>query len=181
MPLAIDSRLGPYQIISLIGSGAMGEVYRARDTRLNRVVAIKTVSARDASGDAIERLEHEAQAVSALNHPNILTVHDVGRQESTAYIVTELVDGESLRSILTRRGNLPQRELLDIAIQIADGLAAAHDEGIIHRDLKPENIMVTADGRVKILDFGIAKVVEEAISDEQNTMRGNETIPGLLV
>ncbi len=181
MPLAIDSRLGPYQIISLIGSGAMGEVYRARDTRLNRVVAIKTVSARDTSGDAIERLEHEAQAVSALNHPNILTVHDVGRDRGIAYIVTELIEGDSLRLIINQRGTLPQRELLDIAIQIAEGLAAAHDEGIIHRDLKPENIMVTRDGRVKILDFGIAKVVEEAISDGQNTMGGNDTTPGLLI
>ena len=181
MPLAIDSRLGPYQIISLIGSGAMGEVYSARDTRLNRVVAIKTVSARDASGDAIERLEHEAQAVSALNHPNILTVHDVGRERGIAYIVTELIEGDSLRLIMNQRGTLPQRELLDIAIQIAEGLAAAHDEGIIHRDLKPENIMVTRDGRVKILDFGIAKVVEEAINDGQNTIGGNDTMPGLLV
>src|SRR3954451_10187815 len=170
MPLAIDSRLGPYQIISLIGSGAMGEVYSARDTRLNRVVAIKTVSARDTSGDAIERLEQEAQAISALNHPNILTVHDVGRDRGIAYIVTELIEGDSLRLIINQRGTLPQRELLDIAIQIAEGLAAAHDEGIIHRDLKPENIMVTRDGRVKILDFGIAKVVEEAINDGQNTI-----------
>src|SRR3954468_25025305 len=111
MALATDSLLGPYQILSLIGTGAMGEVYRARDTRLNRIVAIKTVSARDRSGDAIERLEHEAQAVSALNHPNILTVHDVGREGGIAYIVTELVEGESLRAVLARRGQLRQREL----------------------------------------------------------------------
>src|SRR3954451_23146738 len=142
MPLAIDSRLGPYQIISLIGSGAMGEVYSARDKRLNRGVAIQTVSARDTTGDAIERLENEAQAVSALNHPNILTVHDVGRDGGIAYIVTELVEGESLRAVLARRGQLRQRELLDIALQIAEGVAAAHEEGIIHRDLKPENIMI---------------------------------------
>ncbi len=180
MALAAGSRLGPYNIVARIGSGAMGEVWRARDTRLNRDVAIKTVSAAEAGDGALHRFEQEAQAVSALNHPSILTVHDVGREDDTAWIVSELIEGESLRAVLEARGALPQRMLLDIAIQIAEGLAAAHDAGIVHRDLKPENIMITRDGRAKILDFGIAKVMAEARSDNAATLN-NETAPGLLL
>jgi len=179
MTLAAGTQLGPYQIVTRIGSGAMGEVWRARDTRLHRDVAIKTMSSRDADVDALQRFEQEAQAVSALNHPNILTVHDVGRDDGIAWIVTELIEGESLRSILNEHGTLPLGRLLDIALQIAEGVAAAHDAGIVHRDLKPENIMLTRDRRVKILDFGIAKVMEEARSDSVAT--SNETTPGLLI
>src|ERR1700738_3261849 len=136
MSLALGSRLGPYEILSLLGSGAMGEVYRARDTRLDRDVALKIIS-RDSASDPVrqQRFQQEAKAASALNHPNILTVHDIGTHDGISYIVSELVDGESLRKLL-QRGTLPMRKLLDIAIQIADGLASAHEAGIVHRDIK---------------------------------------------
>ncbi|MBC7928705.1 MAG: serine/threonine-protein kinase [Bryobacteraceae bacterium] len=181
MALAADSLLGPYKLVSLIGRGAMGEVYRARDTRLNRDVAIKTIAMHEAGEEALHRFEQEAQAVSALNHPNILTVHDTGREGTIAWIVTELIDGQSLRARLVHEGAVPYRMLLDVAIQTAEGIAAAHDAGIVHRDLKPENIMITRDGRVKILDFGIAKVTEEARIDSLRTLQGNDTVPGLLL
>jgi Tol biopolymer transport system component len=180
MPLALESCLGPYEIVSLIGSGAMGEVYRARDKRLGRDVALKIVSSRDADEETRRRFEAEARAVSALNHPNVLTVHDVGREDGISFLVTELIEGQSLRQIL-RGGELPMRKVLDYGIQIADGLAAAHDEGIIHRDLKPENIMITRDDRVKILDFGIAKTAESGFSDSERTLSTTDTAPGLLI
>src|SRR4051794_41160461 len=141
MTLPTESRLGPYQVQSLLGSGSMGEVYRARDTRLNREVAIKIISSRDAGPEARRRFVQEARAVSALNHPNIVTVHDVGEEDGISYIVTELIDGEPLRLFIQQHGALPMRQVLDIGIQLADGLAEAHESGIVHRDLKPENIM----------------------------------------
>ncbi|HYP04659.1 MAG TPA: protein kinase [Bryobacteraceae bacterium] len=185
MPLATQSRLGPYEVVSLLGSGAMGEVYRARDTRLRRDVAIKIVDMRksaDDDDDRMRRFEQEARNASALNHPNIVTIHDVGREDHLSYIVTELVEGESLRAYLQRRSPVRMREILDIGIQIADGLSAAHDHGIVHRDLKPENIMLTRDGRVKILDFGLAKPAEEqAFSEDDNrTLGGHATAPGVV-
>jgi serine/threonine protein kinase/WD40 repeat protein len=151
------ARLGPYEIISPLGAGGMGEVYRAKDPRLKREVAIKILAA-GLLGDEErqKRFQREAEAVSVLNHPNILSVFDVGAENGTAYIVSELIDGDSLRKLLIK-GPVPIRKLLDIAVQIADGLAAAHQAGIVHRDLKPENIMLTREGRVKILDFGLAK------------------------
>jgi Tol biopolymer transport system component len=159
----------------------MGEVYRARDTRLNRTVALKIVHTRSNTEALRRRLEHEARAVSALNHPNIVTIHDVGEQDGVPYFVTEFVAGESLRKLLDN-GVLPVRRALDIAIQIADGLAAAHDAGIVHRDLKPENIMITRDGRVKILDFGLAKEVgEEAFGEAGATLGNNDTAPGMIL
>ena len=167
MPLAPNSKLGPYEIKSTLGVGGMGEVYRARDSRLNRDVAIKvlrqdsTSGSSAASADLRSRFEREARAVAALNHPNIIAVYDFGVESGQQYIVSELLEGESLRSLLPgsplKAKPLPVRRLIDIAAQIADGLAAAHAAGIVHRDLKPENIMLTKDGRAKILDFGLAR------------------------
>ena len=166
MPLAPNSKLGPYEIKSTLGVGGMGEVYRARDSRLNRDVAIKILRQDSASGssaasaDLRSRFEREARAVAALNHPNIIAVYDFGIEQSETgaqqYIVSELLEGEPLRALLKGKP-LPVRRLIDIAAQIADGLAAAHAAGIVHRDLKPENIMLTKDGRAKILDFGLAR------------------------
>ncbi|MGH9364578.1 MAG: serine/threonine-protein kinase, partial [Thermoanaerobaculia bacterium] len=158
MTLAAGARLGPYEILSPLGAGGMGEVYRARDTRLGREVAIKVLpSAFSSDADRMRRFEQEARAASALNHPNILTIHDVGVSGGAPYVVSELLEGETLRQHLSV-GALPARKAVDYAVQIANGLAAAHEKGIVHRDLKPENVFVTADGRVKILDFGLAKL-----------------------
>jgi eukaryotic-like serine/threonine-protein kinase len=181
MQLAVESRLGPYKVQSLIGAGSMGEVYRARDTRLSRDVAIKIIQSGATDTSRRRRFEHEARAASALNHPNILTIHDAGHEGGISYIVTEYVDGKSLRKLFNERP-LSIRKALDIGIQIAAGLAAAHDAGIVHRDLKPENIMVTRDGRVKILDFGLAKEVgDDVFSDSDRTFGNNDTLPGLLI
>jgi serine/threonine protein kinase len=152
------ARLGPYELLGLLGAGGMGEVYRARDTRLQRDVAVKILPARLASDPArMKRFEREARSASALNHPNIVTIYEVGQSDSTSFIVMELVDGKTLRELL-HAGPLSIRKLLSIAGQLADGLARAHASGIVHRDLKPENVMVTSDGLVKILDFGLAKL-----------------------
>jgi WD40 repeat protein len=179
MTLSPGTRLGPYEIQSAIGEGGMGEVYKARDTRLDRDVAIKVLPG-DIAGDAdrLRRFEQEARAVAALNHPNILTVHDVGAQGGTSFVVTELLEGETLREVLSRR--LPtQRQVLSVAVQAAHGLAAAHRKGIVHRDLKPENVFVTTDGRVKILDFGLAK--RAGTRDGVDATTANVTEPGVLM
>ena len=152
------ARLGPYNVVALIGSGGMGEVYRARDPRLGREVAIKVLSPRAGSGDPTLRLDREARAVAALNHPNILAVYDVGVADRLPYVVSELLEGETLRARL-RAGPLPWPAGVEFARQAASGLAAAHDKGIVHRDLKPENVFLTRDGRLKILDFGLARQV----------------------
>src|SRR6266540_1658078 len=159
MTLSPGTRLGPYEIVSPIGAGGMGEVYRVRDTRLGREVALKVLPA-EFSGDPerLQRFEQEARAASALNHPNIVVVHDVGRVDSVFYLAMELVEGTALRDLIVT-GALPIKRILPLATQIADGLARAHAAGIVHRDLKPENVMVTEDGFVKILDFGLAKLV----------------------
>src|SRR6201987_2469638 len=157
MALSLGTKLGPYEIVAPLGAGGMGEVYRARDTRLNRDVAIKILPAAF-SDDAqcLDRFEREARILSTLNHPNLLSIYDVGSQNSIHYLVSELLDGEMLRHRI-QEGRMPGRKALDYAVQIAKGLAAAHEKGVVHRDLKPENIFVTADGRIKILDFGLAK------------------------
>ena len=153
-------RLGPYEIIGLLGAGGMGEVYRARDARLGRDVAVKVLpGAWAADPERLQRFEQEARAAAALNHPNILAVHDIGTSGDAPYIVTELLVGGTLRDTLSA-GALPQRKAVEYAMQIAQGLAAAHEKGIVHRDLKPENLFVTSDERVKILDFGLAKLTQ---------------------
>src|SRR5271167_1784681 len=160
MNLAAGTKLGPYEIVSLLGAGGMGEVYRARDSRLRRDVAIKVLpQALSLDSDRMRRFEQEALATAALNHPNILAVFDIGTSEGSPYVVSELLEGETLRDRL-RSGAIATRKSLDYALQIAHGLAAAHEKGIIHRDLKPENLFVTKDGRVKILDFGLAKLTQ---------------------
>jgi serine/threonine protein kinase/tetratricopeptide (TPR) repeat protein len=157
LSLTSGTRLGPYEILGPLGAGGMGEVYRARDTRLDRSVAIKVLPAEVASDpERLRRLEHEARAASALNHPNIVTIHDVGREGGRYFLAMELVVGKTLRELLAE-GPLPPKRLVAVAAQIADGLAKAHAAGIVHRDLKPANIMVSSDGFVKILDFGLAK------------------------
>ena len=159
MALAAGTRLGPYEIVAPLGAGGMGEVYRARDGRLGRDVSVKVLPTALADDpDRRRRFELEARAAGALNHPSVLAVLDVGAEGSTAYLVTELLDGETLRAKLAG-GAPPLRKAIDWAVQIAQGLAAVHDKGIVHRDLKPENLFVTRDGRVKILDFGLAKAV----------------------
>jgi eukaryotic-like serine/threonine-protein kinase len=153
-------RFGPYEIVGPLGAGGMGQVYRARDTRLQRFVAIKLLHDTAAlDPDRQRRFAQEALAASALNHPNILTVYDIGAEGEIQYLVSEVIEGDSLR-VEMNRGRVPLKRLLDVAHQIADGLAAAHEAGIVHRDLKPENVMLTADGRVKIVDFGLAKTPE---------------------
>ena len=171
MPLPTGARLGPYEITGVVGSGGMGEVYRARDARLNRDVAIKVLPASFAAdAERLQRFELEAQAAGRLNHPNVLTVYDVGTHEGAPYLVTELLDGETLRERLRSAAGtesraqtpLSLRKTLDTARQVALGLAAAHAAGIVHRDLKPENVFLTTDGRAKILDFGLARMTERA-------------------
>jgi len=161
MTLAGHSKLGPYEIVSPLGAGGMGEVYRARDPRLGRDIAIKVLSQEFSSDpDRRKRFEQEARSASALNHPNIITIHDIGSSDSITYIAMELVDGRTLRELLSE-APLSNRRLLDLGFQIADGLAKAHAAGIVHRDLKPENVMVSRDGLVKILDFGLAKLLKQ--------------------
>jgi eukaryotic-like serine/threonine-protein kinase len=160
MNLAPGTKLGPYEIVVLVGAGGMGEVYRARDSRLKRDVAVKVLPrALSLDADRLRRFEQEALATAALNHPNVLAVYDIGSSEGAPYVVSELLEGETLRDRL-RTGPIPLRKALDHALQIAHGLAAAHEKGIIHRDLKPENLFLTKDGRLKILDFGLAKLTQ---------------------
>ncbi len=183
--LAAGSRLGPYEILTPLGAGGMGEVYRARDPRLGREVAVKVLpDAVSADPDRLRRFEQEARAASALNHPNILTVFDTGAQDGVAYLVTELLEGETLRERLA--GALPVRKAVEIAIQIARGLAAAHERRIVHRDLKPENLFLTRDGRVKILDFGLAKLTAHGAGSPAElaaapTLLSGGTEPGFVL
>jgi Tol biopolymer transport system component len=184
MSLSAGSRLGPYEIVAPIGAGGMGEVYRARDARLHREVAVKVLPGSFSQDpDRLRRFEQEARAASALNHPGILTIHDFGEHEGSPYVVSELLEGENLRE-RTAGAPLSVRKALDYAAQIARGLAAAHERGIVHRDLKPENLFVTRDGRVKILDFGLAKLTEPErtgmpLTEAPTEARGTE--PGVVM
>ena len=172
----IGKQFGHYQILSFLGAGGMGEVYAARDTRLGRKVAIKLLPAaltRDA--DRLRRFEQEARAIGMLNHPNILTIHDIGLHEESPYIVSELLEGETLRERI-KGGALAIRKAVDFALQIVRGLAAAHERGVVHRDLKPENLFITRDERVKILDFGLAKLAQTP-SSIANASTPNSPVP----
>ena len=177
MRLVSGVRLGPYEVVALLGAGGMAEVYRARDTRLGREVAVKVVSeALGTDGAFVERFEREARLVGSVSHPNVVALHDVGVHDGKPYFVTELLQGETLRTRLAQ-GQVPLPTALGWATQMAEGLAAAHDRGIVHRDLKPENVLITRDGHVKLLDFGIAKVIAGAQEPEPPA---DESARGLL-
>src|SRR5215467_5138438 len=169
MPVSVGDKLGPYEISGLLGKGGMGEVYRARDTRLGRDVALKILPPAFSSDPTRRaRFEQEARATAALNHPNIVGVFDIGSNDGGMYFVSELVSGDTLEAVI-QRGPVPIKKLLDIAVQLADGIAGAHAAGITHRDLKPANVMIAGDGRVKILDFGLAKQARALSADQTMT------------
>jgi len=183
MALSSGSKLGPYEIVALVGAGGMGEVYRARDAALGRDVAVKVLPVSfSEDADRLRRFKQEAQAAAALNHPNILTIYHVGEHDGFPYIVSELLEGESLRQRL-QAGPLAVRKVIDYGVHLARGLAAAHDKGIVHRDLKPENIFLTKDGRAKILDFGLAKLTrpeQDGSGPDSQTMTGRSE-PGFVL
>ncbi|HTZ31070.1 MAG TPA: protein kinase, partial [Methylomirabilota bacterium] len=181
MTLNPGTKLGPYEVVGPLGAGGMGEVYRARDTRLGRDVAIKVLPqtlAKDA--DRLTRFEQEARVLGALNHPNLLGIYDVGSENGRQYLVVEFLEGKTLRERLNQ-GALPQRKVIEYSTKIANGLAAAHEKGIVHRDLKPENIYVTNDEQVKILDFGLAKYVMDAAAAGDTLTMGSATAPGTVM
>src|SRR5262245_37117084 len=183
MSVVAGTKLGRYEIRSKLGEGGMGEVYQGRDTQLGRDVAVKVLPISVSTDpDRLRRFEQEACAASALNHPNILVVHDIGAHDGTTYVVSELLEGETLRK---RMGGtaLGQRRTIDYALQIANGLAAAHEKGIVHRDLKPDNIFITDDGRLKILDFGLAKLTQVDGNQAQTDIptRRVNTDPGVVM
>ena len=182
MALSSGTKLGPYEIQSLLGAGGMGEVYRAKDARLDRIVAIKILPASfSADHDRMQRFAQEARAAAALNHPNILSIFDIGDEQGSPYVVSELLEGETLRERL-RSGALSCRKAIDYGLQVARGLAAAHEKGIVHRDLKPENLFITSDGRVKILDFGLAKLTRpDTTSGADAPTVHAVTEPGLIM
>ena len=182
MALSSGTKLGPYEIQSLVGAGGMGEVYRAKDARLDRTVAIKILPASfSADPDRMQRFAQEARAAAALNHPNILSIFDIGDEKGSPYVVSELLEGETLRERL-RNGALSIRKAIEYGLQVSRGLAAAHEKGIVHRDLKPENLFITSDGRVKILDFGLAKLTRpEAVSGADAPTVHGVTEPGLIM
>ncbi len=176
MALTSSTKLGPYEIQSPLGAGGMGEVYRARDTRLDRTVAVKILPSHLSDNpEAKQRFEREARAISALNHPNICTLYDVGHQNGIDYLVMEFLEGETLADRL-RRGKLPMEQTLRYATEVVDALETAHRRGIVHRDLKPGNIFVTVHGECKVLDFGLAKLEEEADVLDANAL----TSPAVL-
>jgi eukaryotic-like serine/threonine-protein kinase len=176
--LGAGSQLGPYEVESLIAKGGMGEVYRARDTRLDRKVALKVLSPGSSDADRLARFSREARTGALLNHPNIVVVYDVGSQEGTPFVVSEFLHGETVRERM-KDGALPATMAVRYALQVARGLVAAHNQGIVHRDLKPENIFLTEDDRVKILDFGLAKYRAEALEALQESTISTQ--PGVLL
>ena len=185
MPIAIGQQLGSYEITALLGRGGMGEVYRAKDAKLKREVAIKILPeefSRDA--DRVARFQREAEALAALNHQNIAAIYDLQEANNTRFLILELVEGETLADVIERRGALPVEEALNIGSQICEALEAAHAKGVVHRDLKPANVKLTPDGKVKVLDFGLAKAIESTavqatVSNSPTLMSGS--IPGLIV
>src|ERR1700704_6398924 len=178
MALSAGAKLGPYEIQAPLGAGGMGEVYRARDPRLGRDVAIKVLPVSfTADPERLRRFEQEARAVAALNHPNILAIYDIGTREDAPFIISELLEGETLRGRLSS-GVLPVRKAIEYAVQMAQGLSAAHGKGIVHRDLKPENIFVTRDGRIKILDFGLAKLTRSDAATPDAATLASQTEAG---
>jgi eukaryotic-like serine/threonine-protein kinase len=184
MPLSVGGRLGPYEVLAPLGAGGMGEVYRARDTRLGRDVAVKVLPARlQESPEALERFEREARLVASLSHPNILALHDFGQDGGVVYAVTELLEGETLRQRLSRE-TLSPHKVIEVGVGMAEGLAAAHAKGVVHRDLKPENVFLTTDGRVKILDFGLARLGGQAPGASETsapTSAPSATEPGMVL
>ena len=179
--LAAGTRLGEYEVKSLVGAGGMGEVYRARDSRLGRDVAIKVLpSSLSADSDRLRRFEQEARAAAALSHPNILAVFQMGTYEGAPYLVSELLEGETLREQI-KRGRVAIRKAIDQGVQIARGLSAAHEKGIVHRDLKPENLFVTKGGQVKILDFGLAKLTQPISSVQDGPTQTEGTEAGVVM
>src|SRR6266536_3948792 len=182
--ISVDTIVAQYRVVSKIGEGGMGEVYRARDTKLGRDVAIKVLTAAfSENSERLRRFEQEAQAAGALNHPNILVIFHIGTHEGAPYIVSELLEGETLRECMAGTA-LPQRKAIDYGLQIARGLAAAHEKGIVHRDIKPDNVFITDDGRVKILDFGLAKLTAAVDGTQAQTdvpTRKVNTDPGTVM
>jgi len=181
MALSAGTRLGPYEILGPIGAGGMGEVYRARDTRLGRDVAVKVLPGEAShTPERLHRFEQEARLAGSLNHPNVLTVFDVGSHEGAPYLVTELLEGRSLREVLAA-GPLTPRKAGEYAQQAARGLAAAHERSVVHRDLKPANLFVTKDGRLKILDFGLAKLTQVDPLEVADSQLSTNTAEGKVV
>ena len=184
MQLKPGIKLGPYEIIDLLGLGGMGEVYSAQDPRLGREVAVKVLPQQfTGNAERMRRFEQEARAAGMLNHPNILTIYDIGSANESVYVVSELLTGKTLREKM-KESVIPSRKVVDYSLQIARGLSAAHDKGIVHRDLKPENIFITQDGRVKILDFGLAKLtVPEPVGSQQSALLTVDpgTEPGVVL
>src|SRR5215813_9202602 len=175
MSLAPNTTISHYRIVSKIGAGGMGEVYLAQDTKLDRRVAIKFLNEEfSKDSDKLKRFIQEAKAASALNHPNILTVYEIGEVDGKNYIATELIDGHTLREHLSHKDSLPLNTILKIGIQVAEALSAAHQAGIIHRDIKPENVMIRPDGYAKVLDFGLAKLTEKRSGDSATRGHGEE-------
>lgn len=183
MALVPGSKLGPYEILSLLGTGGMGEVYRARDTALGRDVAIKILHSSNLQDpDRLRRFRQEAQAAAALAHPNILAIYFVGEHEGVPFLVSELLEGESLRERL-RSNSIPTRKFMELAVQLTDALAAAHEKGVVHRDLKPENIFLAKDGHAKILDFGLPKMThpEEVTAQGGSLTLTQGSAPGVVL
>jgi serine/threonine protein kinase len=182
MSLVAGSKLGPYEILALIGAGGMGEVYRALDTRLNRPVAVKLLSDELADAAARRRFQREAQMASSLNHPHILTLHDVGEIEDRQYLVTEYIDGGTLKDWSRPPGQRTWREIVELLVGVADGLGVAHAAGILHRDIKPANILITKSGYAKLADFGLAKLVGDPNPDEATwTLTDKRTRTGVVI
>src|SRR6266571_437107 len=180
MAVTIGTQIGSYEILSLLGKGGMGEVYRARDTRLNRSVAIKFLSPELADESAYRRFQQEARMASALNHPHILTVHEAGELEGRQYLVTEFVDGGTLREWV-HNTKAKWRQTVDLLVGVADGLACAHEAGMLHRDIKPDNILVTKSGYAKLADFGLAKLTQPPEEDLGDALTVSRTRPGVII